>query len=129
MFCLSCGAQIPDHAKFCRHCGASQDGLMPTDDQLARPASPAATDLYLRGRNFWTQGRLEQAALVYRQAIACQPDLPHTYYDLAQLMEVMQASPAEILLTYKQFMKIKMAGCSNQHRCTQQIFNHLLYCH
>jgi tetratricopeptide (TPR) repeat protein len=106
MFCLSCGAQIPDHAKFCRHCGTSQDAPASTDGQQVQPAGPSATDLYLQGRSLWTEGRLEQAVAAYRQAITYQPDLPHAYYDLAQLMEVMQASPAETLLTYKHFVDL-----------------------
>ena len=30
MYCIECGAQIPDNSKFCSHCGKPQDKVEPS---------------------------------------------------------------------------------------------------
>ena len=36
MYCIECGAQIPDNSKFCQHCGKSQlQGEQSVKEQIA----------------------------------------------------------------------------------------------
>jgi hypothetical protein len=33
MFCIECGVQIPEHSKFCQHCGTKQSNTVPLTDE------------------------------------------------------------------------------------------------
>ena len=43
MFCLNCGKQIDDHARFCPYCGSVTAGAAPNTAPAAAPAEPVLT--------------------------------------------------------------------------------------
>jgi len=43
MFCMNCGNQLPDGAKFCMHCGASLNGS--SQAQAVTPVTPVVESI------------------------------------------------------------------------------------
>lgn len=44
MFCINCGAKVPDHAKFCIHCGAKIQETITEDQKEAENTTAEAVD-------------------------------------------------------------------------------------
>ncbi len=60
MYCQSCGAQIPDSAKFCTECGASVDDVV----QPIKPQYSSTTRVQYTGNSVRNDSKIKTAKLV-----------------------------------------------------------------
>ena len=83
--CPACGERVPEHYRFCGHCGAPLAALEAPAAQITAPAEQqleSAERLSDQGFQLVQAKKWSQAIQVYRKAIDIEPDYRKTYWNL-----------------------------------------------